>query len=1105
MGDDIKRARQMTMRLFNLGEKVGCPSAGELAQLLAGNAFGQKDNAINLIKLSLETSETKCTMAPLNKSFRLFYNAREEISRPFSSRSDCLQSSVYDVLLCYMSFWGQVFEYYETMYYKPVNLPDGTTESSPATVSFEIGWKIACLFIRDMMLSTAARAAGLSSGYDRSMSWYFYPANATSELEEAKVLVLTVIAKIRKRGTVLVSGEGMIGHISFSNTMPLVHWVEDKLDKDWNNIEKLDSLCVEYFETSSIRLNVNVNCVQDGASSEDTLNTSFDPNASFLDTFDAGQTDESPGNPYSLVSMTGRSVSLNIRPITPALLGSANCDWGGVDMGEFCREVGEKCAWPEVVNTVSTAGQIGISLLNMTGEVSLVPESMSKRRRSSLSAPSRLSMTPEQGLVLPFQTPSHDMPNLEPIPKFGLGDYVHIPIPQLTPTPTGNASIMIPEFTPTPRRNRDSDVTFYTGNSPQASALASLPTELDAEFESPRKIQRVSSRPSMVVSSPAKPSGIFPNPNPVNLNQVVDCIVASAKRELSAKQWSLEASLGDLLRKGRTLSAMYALAVMSGGSELAQEETGDNQHNTGRSSKRRRSSNEIKKTANSSYILPNLSENSLETAETRLGLFLRAAERKPLRSFSTDQLGLVACMARVLVLAHMCAEKECTDEVLKMSIITAGDIVCFGTKAGPFIEENDIYAAGIRGVYADMHIGVIELGKSLGFDDWMELAIFYNDFAFTVLLGNPGGLLTPTTGKRNSSSSNTGGASKITSKHASSREALDEHCLLVSSELVNRWAFAFSSSFWALLGLLEKDFLHMRHGVSSDLYISKISREQVSKLDVFLKTTLTNAATYIVDLGDRVRSNTSVLHAAFDILRSTVLLRPHLLQGRHMHQIAQCSLMAASVLFSEPVNRVDFMALSQGALLMQRTKDAEKIVQRFVLKTVCLSVAGGDVVFSDASAALAFPGRHQPDSELTGSIQEFYEKEFVSELRQVLCNLHRTKNPKEASFLGPFPDKVSKDPSVSPFGYTALCLAMALGMHAGFNITDAVTKTIPSSHFAKALPFAAPLGIVPCLVPPLEPYKHRSANRKDRYFRWFNDTTILAKDNGVYMVLPDDN
>jgi hypothetical protein len=1089
--DDIQKARRMTLRLFALGEKLGSPSSGELAQLLASNAFGQKDRVQNLVKLSLETSETKCSTAPLSKSFRLFFGAREELSRPFTSRTDCLQSSIYDVLLCFTSFWGQVFEYYETMYYKPVELPDGTVDTSPASVSFEVGWKIACLFIRDTMLSTAARAAGVSSGYDRSMSWYFYPANATSELEEAKVLVLTVIGKIRKRGTVLVSAEGMIGHISFSSTMPLLHWVEDKLDKDWNNTEKLDALCEDYFESSSIRLNVTVNATQDNV-----LNQSFDPNASFLDTFEMDG--ESLLNPYSLFSMTGRSISLNIRPITPVIFASPICDYSGIDMGEFCREISEKCVWPEVVNTVSTVGQIGISLLNIAADLTIVPPASSSRRRSSLSAPSRLNLTPEQEPVLPFQTSGQEMPSLEPIPKFGSSnDVFSIPIPQLTPTPSGHASIAIPELTPTPKRHpRDSDVTFYTGESPPGGALVPLPTEVEQEFESPKKMQRVSSRPSLVTTSS------LPNIPQISLQAIVDQIVNAAKREVGMRDWSLESALGDLLKRGKSLPALYAFVLISGntGESVAEGQKEQNQPN--QRGKRRRSSNELNSRKKNFESLPKISDSVLSHCDEYLTKIMDFAESTVLSLLSHNQLLQFEALARVLALAHVCAERDWSEQAMKMVVAIAGDFACYCSNVGPYLRDTDIYAAGLRGIYAQEKIAVIEMARLFDSWDWVSLSMFYNDFAYAVLLGENGLCAVSHTASQSAPVRRGSGASKI-SKQMMLREGLNLHCLLVCSELVNRWSFHVSSTFWDLLRECERKLFSRRHAWVPENANAKTNPETVAKLDRFLRTLLLDSSLYLLDLGDRLKLSQTVLHASFDIVRSVILMRPYLLRGRHMHQIVQCAMMAAGVLFAPPDKRPDFVKLAQGSMLMQTSKESERIYSKYVLKTVMLSTGGGDVVFSDGAGALALPGAHQPDIELTGTIQEFYEKEFVSEMRQILANLHRTRSGATSSCLGPFPDKQSSDPSVSPLSYIALSSATALGFQTAFQVSHAEVKTLPASQFAKALACSAPLGVVPCLVPPVEGLSRRSVNRKDRFFNWLSGTMIEARENGVYAVVHD--
>ena len=1088
MSDDIQKARRMTIRLYALGERLGSPSSGELAQLLASNAFFQNDRASNLVKLALETSDTASSTAPLNKSFRLFFSARKEFTHPFQSRGDCLQSSIYDTLLCYMAFWGQVFEYYETMYYKPVDLPDGTTETSPASVPFEIGWQITCLFIRDTMLSAAARAAGLPSGYNRTLSWYFYPANATSELEEAKSLVLTVIAKIRKRGTVLVAAEGMIGHISFSNTIPLLHWVEDKLDKDWNNTEKLESLCVEYFESSSIRLNVNVNPVNNAtaeATDEDALNNSFGPDSSFLDILDSTQTSEL--NPNSLLSLTGRAVALNIRPITPVILAATNCEWSGVDMGEFCREVAETCCWPEVVNTLTTSNQLGVSLLNMTGDV-LVASSRT-RRRSSLSAPSRLSLTPDQEAILPFPTP-HEMPHLEPLmPKFGSHEVLgQIPIPELTPTPT-RGSIVIPELTPTPRRTRDSDVTFFGGDVLDRSPLAPDTDHplIQLQLESPVKLQKVLSRPSVVASSPLPTSSAVKTS--VSLSQVVDAIVGSARRELSAKDWSLEAAMGDLLRKGKTLTGLYTHVSAS---IVEQPPSGDqNDQNNGR--KRRRSSG-----AKRSDSLPKLPESALAEADKLIISFLDVVEKSSLKMLSGDQKSQLRSLTRILVLAHLWCEQDWAnqDSLIMQAIAVAGDFMCFCNGISPFIPQTDLWAAGLRSEYTELHVGMFEVAIDLDFRDWFSLALFYNDFAYAILMGDTG-LFNPNISQ---SAPVRRGPQKLVKP--TMREALRQHCVMVCSELVNRWAFSSRSSFWSIYRTLDEDFCRRRrHGQSTNADMSN----EIAKMNRFFKVCLVDAATFIIDLGDRVGASLLALHAAFDILRATVLMRPGLLMGRHLHQVAICSLVAASVFFSPLEARLDFNKVAQGVMLMQQSKDSEKLASRFLLRTVLLSMGFGESTFADCSGPLLVPGARLPESELSGTLQSFYEKCFVSEMRQVLFNMNQTKEcPMDVAGLGPYPKGYPKHPSISPLAYMAICHGLVIGMQVAFGISNAEHAEVPKDKFAKAMEFISPLGVVPCLVPPLDAHTERSINKQDRYFRWIRGTTVWANNNGSYTVLNDD-
>lgn len=1096
MSDDIHKARKMTFRLYALGERSGSPFAGEIAQMLAINAYSQNDKALNVIKLSLETAEIKSSTAPLNKATKLFMDARQDISRPFSSRSECLQSCIYDVLLCYTSFWGQVFEYYETMYYKPVELGDGSLDSSPANVSLEAGWMITCLFIRDMMLSSAARAAGVASGYDRSMSWFFYPANATSELEEAKALVLTVIGKIRKRGTVLVSSEGMIGHISFSNSVPLTHWVEDNLDKDWNNVEKLAALSVEYFESTSIRVNVNVTPVSSESGSADAANLSFGPDTSFLEGLDNMDSSDNSPTPSGLLSISNRSISLNVRPVTPILFGSPLCEWSGVDMGDFCREISAKCQWPEVANTVSTAGQIGISVLNMGGEV--VVSQLLGEKRKSFSAPSRLSFTPDarEGAILPFSTPV-GMPNLEPlvtsVPQFG------IPIPELTPTPT-RGSISLPKLTPTPpiaRRARDSEVTFFGDKlSPLDSvgpqALVALPSDADFDFSDrpsdaspPKKRNSGLSRPSTIISSPVQHKPVLP--------ALVEAIVAAAKRDLSSKDWSIEAALGALAKGGKSIESLYGLvnqAVLSD----------QNEQDSGAKKRRRRSSEKGR------VFVPILDMQILKLADQRLKLILDVVERRSLKNLNQAQRSTLETLSRLLALVSLCMNpREVSDTCLKSAVAVAGDLVAFCHGIAAVIPGTDVYAAGLRGAYVEADIAMIEAGKDIGLCDWYGLSLFLNDTAFQVLLSEKG-LFTPNAVSSAPPAPRYKGPQKLIGSHMSVWERIPQHCLFICSELMMRWAWAPSSRLWTVVGDLTADFFARRH--ESELYEVRTSEIEIDQLNYFIKESLLSAGLYLCDLADRLDASDQMIHAAFDIVRATVLLRPELLKGRHLLHIVFCAVAAASAIFAHTERKkpIDFASITQAAALREPNPDAQSIIKKYVCKSVCLSSAGGAILFSDCSGALVLPnasGECQPEFQLTGDVRDFYESVFVSEMRQVLYNIRKVTLRRETpqADMGPFPQNFRMDRSLSPFAFISLSSALALAMQQTLGQSGMQSKTVKYHHFPRALAIVSPLGVLPCLLPPVEPAAEVPLSKGDKVFRWINESAIKATNNGSYSVI----
>lgn len=1007
--DDIKKAKRMTFRLYALGERNGSRLSGELAQLLVGNVFFQNDKTSNLINLCLGGSDEKVTIAPLSKSIRLFMQAREEIPRPFVGRSDCLQSTILDVLLCYISFWGQVFEYYETMYYKPVSLPDGQLEQSPANVCFEVGWSITCLFIRDMMLSAAARSAGVASGYDRSMSWLYYPANAVGELEEAKSLVLTVIGKIRKRGTVLVAAEGTLGHISFGNAIPLTHWIEDNLDKDWNNTSRLESLCHEYFETTSIRLSVSVtNTTVDEDSSP--LNASFGGDISFLDGFERDSNECPP-----MLSVSSRSIAVNIRPITPVVFGSPNCDWSGIDMLEFCRSVVDQCVWPEVVNTVSTMGEIGISVLNVVASVAA--------RTTPVWSPVK---QPPVSALMPFPTPS-DVPALEPFYR------TISPVPTFGTTPY----IPIPNFTPTPK-HRDSNVTFYNGEDEEKEIEISPIMGPLAEVFEPIVPPPVSSAPCAPPSKPQLP--------PCSLSEAVASISAAANASVSQKNWSAEKAIG-ALKSPKNLEDMSNFV-----NECGQYENAANLANA----KRRRSS------------------ALFETSSRLESLLSIAYKSEALRRLSVH--GLVGSLARILALAVV---QTGADLHLESIVAIASDFACFVSGVTPHIPPSDICATGLRGACAAGGIALFEVAKELQICDWFSLATFYNDVGFMVFMG-PSGLLA--------------GAPK--------RLNLSDHCLLVGTELMMRWAWSSESRLWEIHHRLLCEFSTRRHAKHSS------AKHSSAELNYFLKLALMNCALYLCDIADRLGVKPMIVHCAFDLIRSTILLKPAIMQGRHLYQLVFASLMASDSIFSPPPhNVVTFERMHQAALIRENSKTAQILVNKYVFKSVSLSVvAGGTATWANGSGPLVLPngmGFVPPELGMLGDVAAFYEQIFLPEMRQVVFNLGMIPQVTgheelRASGAGPFVQAIKHSSSLSPGAFLALSSAFGIALQIQTQKSDLQYAQLPYSCFEKAMPLVSPFGVVPCLLPPMVPAPKEPGRV---VYKWFTDAALVQSPNGGYTVV----
>ena len=1038
--EDIRKAKRMTYRLYSLGERNGSRMSGELAQLLVGNVFFQNDVSGNIVKLCLEGADERTTVAPLAKSIRLFMQAREEIQRPFVGRSDCLQSSILDVLLCYISFWGQVFEYYETMYYKAVTLPDGATDQSPANVTFEIGWSITCLFIRDTMLSAAARLAGVAAGYDRSMSWYYYPANATSDLDEAKSLVLTVIAKIRKRGTVLVAAEGMLGHISFGNAIPLTHWVEDNLDKDWSNVERLSALSREYFESSSIRLNVNVTTTSSDHS-EEVPSDESPLNSSFLDGID----EYSPtSTAVSFLSLSSRSVSLNVRPITPLLFGDPSCDWSGVDMLAFCRSVVDTCVWPEVANTVSTVGEIGISVLNFTAEV------VQKEHRR-LSVPTSPERPIQFGALLPFPTPL-GLPNLEPLER----PTPFIPIPSFTPTPQKQ----LPQFTPEPKNRRDSEITFFC--SEDRPPLADTPTSF----------------PPAAISCAPVPA--LPVEASVDVGAVAACLAAAARKgELTPKSWTLELALGDLATVC-SVKALYDQIVVGENSGLGGNKRGH-------------------KDIVPSF--PPINAEILADTESRLADLLRIVFARSLSGLSVGVRRQVGALARIIALAGLACGRK-TSEAIAAAV--AADFVCFANGFEPAIPPTDISATGLRGACATGHIALFEVAKDAGFTDWLSLSLFYNDIAYVLLLDPVSGLLNPTApGRRRSQppralAPSVWGAfpdhcllvgTELTLRWAWAPESRlwDVHANLVRDFGVRRH-FAPSVPLQlttATSELAELDYFLNLVLMNCSTYLIDLGvRLGVDPVVLHFAFDILRAT---ILLRPTIIAGRHMYHLVYcSLMGAQGVLHPRESETVNFDRMLQAALIKESTKTGQVlINKYVFKSVS-----LSTTSGGN----------VGWANGAGPLILPNNLGVVP------PEMALLGDVRAFYESIFVPELCQVFFALKVLVSSPSAleAGLGPAVRGLGKrhHSSLSPGAFPTISSALGIATQMVTGQANVQYKEMPYEDIVAAMPLVAPFGALACLRPPGTPFMQQAA-KGERVYKWFANAAVLAASDGSISVVLD--
>jgi hypothetical protein len=1063
MNDDIEKAME-TLDLENRGQRIDAPHAGKIAQLLAYNAYSRENKVVALIKLPVENGSRN---APLDKAMKLMMDARQDITRPFESISQCLQSCFYDVLLCYTAFWGQVFEYYKTMYHKPVHLPDGGLDTRPAKVTFEGGWQLTCLFIRDIMLSEAAKLAGAANPHQMGFYWFFYPPNGTGYIEEAKSIVLTVMGEVRQRDMALVGNKGSIGHISHSLTTSLKKWVQDNLFDNWNNTERLDALSVQYFDSNWIQVNIDVTRIF-AEQAVDTMNQSFRSRTSTLET-----REELKENCARKI-ISGR---VTIRPVTPILLGSRFCEWNSIEMGVFCREIALKCQWPEVVNIVEAAGQRPCTLINRSAEVKFTH--LSGEKRESLSVPSKLSFTPDSrraGPILPMPT-SPGMPGLElTVPQF------RIPIPELTPTPRGLICHLQPPPTPRiGRRRRDSEVTF-SGDDDRFRPLDFAEESHQAIVVHPSDLNRsdFSDGGSPSPSSRAALGGAYGSCWPHQMHSIADIIAKAARRDFSSKNWSIEKALGIFLREGESIQSLYNLIH----ADLSNLQETDN----ARTRAQKRKSSDMGSPGN----FPVIDSRTLMLSDDTLNECLKNVEKRSMKNLNKDQKNSLRVLSRVLALASIC-DGDSSKVCLRSAVAVSADLVAFCHSINPMIPQTDVFATGLRSAYAAAMIAMIEAAKDVGISDWYRLSLFFNHTAYIVLL-YPNRLFDPTTRTREVPRQET------VQNHMSTFERLQPHCFFVSSELMMRWAWAPGSKLWIVHGKLTGDYFNRRHEFEGR---EECETDEIEQFNHFVKLCLLNAGQYLSDLGQRLKLPDYCIHASFDIVRATILLRPEILKGRHMYHIVYCALVAATTIFSPPP--VAFERLIQAAIMREPNPDVQAIIRDYVCESVCLSSAGAAVLFSDCSAALVLPnasGIRQPEYQLAGRLQIFYETIFVGEMRQILFNIRKITRPNDLPHLdlGPYPRNADRDPSLSPFAFISLSSSLAIAMQQNLGEPGIQTRTEHYQHFQKAMTIVSPLGVLPCLLPPI---KRADVPIKggEKIFKWMNDSAIKVMKNGGSIVI----
>lgn len=93
-----------------------------------------------------------------------------------------------------------------------------------------------------------------------------------------------------------------------------------------------------------------------------------------------------------------------------------------------------------------------------------------------------------------------------------------------------------------------------------------------------------------------------------------------------------------------------------------------------------------------------------------------------------------------------------------------------------------------------------------------------------------------------------------------------------------------------------------------------------------------------------------------------------------------------------------------------------------------------------------------------------------------------------------------RSPYLSPFAFISLSSSLAIAMQQNLGEPGIQTRTEHYQHFQKAMTIVSPLGVLPCLLPPI---KRADVPIKggEKIFKWMNDSAIKVMKNGGSIVI----